>query len=118
MLIFFRISAATLHGRQKMSSNFTEILKAKKFHVVCLLIRYFFHNFVPFGITIAEYNNWPKLKKQKEGMKKKGGGKIEVCPGKSTQIWENYEIMYIIPDLSEKIMACMHIFHVKKTIFT
>ena len=40
--IFIRISAATLRGRQKMSCNFTEILKAQKFHVVRRLIRYFF----------------------------------------------------------------------------
>ena len=30
LLIFIRISAATLRGRQKKSCNFTEILKAQK----------------------------------------------------------------------------------------
>ena len=47
-------------------------LKAKKFHVVWRLIRYFFtilYNFVQLGFAIAENNDWSKLKKNNNNNK-------------------------------------------------
>ena len=76
-LIFLRISAAMLHGRRKMSCNFTQILKAQRFHVVCCLIRYFVHNFVELGFAIAEYNDWPIFQKRQ----KKRGGDLKKTTG-------------------------------------
>ena len=38
------------------------------------------HNFVRLGFAIAEYNNWPKFKEKKRGVKTKWGE--VVCPGK------------------------------------
>ena len=74
LLIFIRISAATLRGRQTKSCNFTEIIKSQKLKISCCpssnkVIYYF----APLGLGIVEY-------------KKSRGG---VCPGKWTQIPEN-----------------------------
>ena len=44
-------------------------------------IRYFFHNFVQFDFALPEYNDWPKIKKER-------GGLLD-CAGKSTHIVEN-----------------------------
>ena len=69
LLIFIRISAATLLGRQ-MKCHFTEISKAqklKRIHVVRRVIRFFYY-FAPLGFGIAEYNDRPIIeKKNKEG---------------------------------------------------
>ena len=98
LLIFIRISAATLRGRQTKSCYFTEILKAQKFkkiHVVRLII--FVYYFCTLGFSIAEYNDRPIIEK------KMGGG------GKSVpeNACKSRKIKSIVPDLSEKIMACM-----------
>ena len=61
LLIFIRISAATLHGRQMKSSNFTEILKAQKLKISRRpSINKIFYYFAPLGFGIAEYNDWPR----------------------------------------------------------
>ena len=50
LLIFIRISAATLHGRQTNSCNFTEILKAQELKISCRpSSNKIFYNFVPLG---------------------------------------------------------------------
>ena len=60
LLIFIGLSATMLHGRQKKSCNFTEILKA--LNIMSLPIdNIFFHNFVQLGFAIAEYNDWPTI---------------------------------------------------------
>ena len=60
LLIFLRISAATLRGRQTKSCNFTEILKAQKLkNSSCLSNNKIFYYFAPLGFGIAEYNNQP-----------------------------------------------------------
>ena len=84
LLIFIRISASTLRGRQTKSCNFTEILKAQKLKFSCLLSsnKYFYY-FAPLGFGIAEYNDWPIVEI------KIGRGGLGGCPGKCTQIPEN-----------------------------
>ena len=97
LLIFIRISAATLRGRQMKSCNFTEILKAQKLKIsrrpsnntIFLL-------FCTLGFSIAEYNDRPIIEK-----KIRGGGSVPENACKSQKIKS------IVPDLSEKIMACM-----------
>ena len=84
LLIFIRISAATLRGQQRKSCNFTEILKAQKFLVVRLVIIFFIFYFASLGFGRAEYNDWP-INEQK----KIGGGGVCFCPGKWMQIPEN-----------------------------
>ena len=74
LLIFIRISAATLHGRQMKSCNFTKILKAQKLKISCRpLSNKIFYYFAPLGFGIVEYNDQPI----KRGKKNQGG-----CPGK------------------------------------
>ena len=81
LLIFIRISAATLHGRQTKSFNVTEILKAEKLKIsLCRSSNKIFYYFAPLGFGIAEYNDRPIIEK-----KKKGGGlsrKMDANPGK------------------------------------
>ena len=64
LLIFIRISAATLCGRQTKSCNFTEILKVQKLKTSCRpsnnKIVYYF---TPLGFSIAEYNDRPIIEK-------------------------------------------------------
>ena len=83
LLIFVRISAATLRGRQTKSCNYTEILKAQKLkfsHPPSS--NKIFYYFSPLGFGIAEYNYGPIVEiKIVRGV----GG----CPGKCTQIPEN-----------------------------
>ena len=82
-LIFIRISAATLPGRQTKSCNFTEILKAQKLKISRRpSSNKIFYYFAPLGFGIAKYNDRPII-----GKKKWGG--VGVCPGKWTQIPEN-----------------------------
>ena len=58
LLIFIRISAATLRGRQTKSCNLTEILKAQKLKKSSrLMSNKIFHDFAPIGFGIAEYND-------------------------------------------------------------
>ena len=98
LLIFIRISAATLLGRQMKSCHFTEISKAqklKRIHVVRRVIRFFYY-FAPLGFGIAEYNDRPIIEK-----KKQGGVSVPENGHKSRKMKS------IVPDLSEKIMTCM-----------
>ena len=81
LLIFIRISAATLRGWQKKSCNFTEILKAQKWkNSHRPSSNKIFYYFAPLGFGIAKYNDRPIIEE-----KKRGG----FCPGKWTQIPEN-----------------------------
>ena len=81
LLIFIRISAATLRSWQTKSCNFTKILKAQKLKISCRLsINKIFYYFAPLDFSMVEYNDWPIIEK-----KLRGG----VCPGKWTQIPEN-----------------------------
>ena len=92
LLIFIRISATTLRGRQTKLCNFTEILKAQKLkNSRCPSSNKIFYYFAPLGFGIAEYNDRPiieKKKKKKKKKKKNGGGgvvlsrKIDTNPGK------------------------------------
>ena len=82
LLIFIRISAATLCGRQTKLCNFTEIIKAQKLKSSCCpSCNKIFYYFAPFGFSIAEYNDRPIIEK-----KKNGGGvlsrKMDANPGK------------------------------------
>ena len=87
LLIFIRISAATLHGRQTKLCNFTEILKAQKLNISrCASSNEIFYYFAPLGFGIAEYNDLPIIAKKFGGG---GGGGGGFCPGKWTQIREN-----------------------------
>ena len=81
LLIFIRISAATLHGCQTKSCNFNEILKAQKLKISCRpSSNKIFYYFAPLGFGIAEYNDRPMIGK------KKGGGclsrKMDANPAK------------------------------------
>ena len=61
LLIFIRISAATLCGGQTKLRNFTEILKAQKFKISRRpSINKIFYYFAPLGLGIAEYNDRPR----------------------------------------------------------
>ena len=94
LLIFIRISALTLHGRQTKSCNFTEILKAQKLKILCRpSSNKIFYYFAPMGFGIAEYNGLPIIKEKKN--RGGGGGGL------------SRKMRSIVPDLSEKIMACM-----------
>ena len=81
LLIFIRISAATLRGWQTKSCNFTEILKAQKLkNSHRPSSNKIFYYFAPSGFGTAEYNDQPII-----GKKKKGGGvsrKMDANPGK------------------------------------
>ena len=84
LLIFIRISAATLRGWQMKSCNFTEILKAQKLKTsLCPFSNKIFYYFAPLGFGIAEYNDRPIIEKKR---KRTGGGGWgvcgPVCPGK------------------------------------
>ena len=88
------------HGPQTKSCNFNEILKAQKLKISCRLSsKKIFYYFAPLGFGIAEYNDWPIIEK-----KKRGGGFVG-------SVLENGckspKMKSIVPDLSEKIMACM-----------
>ena len=99
LLIFIRISAATLRGRQTKSRSFAEILKAQKLKVSRRpSINEIFYCFAPLGFGIAEYNDRPIVKK-----KMKGGGR-ESVPENGHKF---QKMKSIVPDLSEKIMAYM-----------
>ena len=66
LLIFIRISAATLCGRQTKLCNFTEILKAQKLQISRRpSINKMFYYFAPLGFGIAEYNDRPVIGKKK-----------------------------------------------------
>ena len=82
LLIFIRISAATLRGRQTKSSNFTEILKAQKLKISgCPMSNKIFYYFAPLGLGTVEYNDRPIIEKKKSG---RGGlsWKMDANPGK------------------------------------
>ena len=65
LLIFIRISAATLRGGKTKSCNFTEILKAQKLKISrCPSSNKIFYYFAPLGFGIAEYNERPIIEKQ------------------------------------------------------
>ena len=96
LFIFIRISAATLRGQQTKSCNFTKILKAQKLKISCRpSSNKIFYCFAPLGFGIAEYNDRP--------IKKKSGGERSV----SENGRKSRKMKSIVPDLSEKIMACM-----------
>ena len=99
LLIFIRISAATLRGWRTKLCNFTKILKAQKLkiHVVRRIIR-FFLLFCTLGSSIAEYNDRPIIEK-------KNWGVVGVSVPENTR--KSRKINSIFPDLSENIMACM-----------
>ena len=83
LLIFIRISAATLRGRQMKLCNFTEILKAQKLkNSRRPSSNKIFYCFAPLGFCIAEYND-RLIIEEKENQ---GWG---FCPRKWTQIQEN-----------------------------
>ena len=98
LLIFIRISAATLPGRQTKSCNFTEILKAQKLKISrCPSSNKIFYYFAPLGFGIAEYNDRPIIGEKKWGVR-------ESVPENGRK---SRKMKSIVPDLSEKIMACM-----------
>ena len=98
LLIFIRISAAILRGRQTKLCNFTEILKAQKLKISCCpLSNKIFYYFAPLGFGLVEYNDQPIIKK-----KIRGGSVPE--KGRKSQ-----KMRSIVLDLSVKIMACMRI---------
>ena len=100
LLILIRISAATLRGWQMKSCNFTEILKAQKLKISCRpSSNKIFYYFAPLGFGIAEYNDRPIIEKKKS----ERGGSVPENGHKSQKMKS------IVPDLSEKIMACMKI---------
>ena len=66
LLIFIRISAANLSGRQTKSCNSTKILKAQKVKDLRRPSIYkIFYYFAPLGFGIAEYNHRPIIEKKK-----------------------------------------------------
>ena len=76
LLIFIRISAVTLRGRQTKLCNFTEILKAQKLKFSRLLSsNKIFYYFAPLGFSIAEHNDGPLIGGGNQG----GGGGGHVC---------------------------------------
>ena len=81
LLIFIRISAATLHSGHMKSCNFTKILKAQKLKISRRpSINKIFYHFAPLGFGIAKYNDQPIV-----GKKKIGGflsWKMDTNPGK------------------------------------
>ena len=81
LLIFIRISAATLHGWQTKSCNFTEMLKAQKLKNSRRPSgNTIFYYFAPLGFGIAEYNDWPIIGGKKIIiMGGGGGGGVCVC---------------------------------------
>ena len=86
LLIFIRISAVTLRGRQTKSCNFTEILKAQKLKISRRpSSNKIFYYFAPLGFGVAEYNDWTIIEK-KIGGGGEGGGvlsrKMDANPGK------------------------------------
>ena len=100
LLIFIRISAATLRGWQTKSCNFTEKLKTQKLKISCCLsINKIFYYLAPLGFGIAEYNDRPIIEeKLKRGSVPENGHKSRKRKS-------------IVRDLSEKIMACMNLTH-------
>ena len=77
LLIFIRISATTLGGRQTKLCNFTKILKAQKLKKSLRPSSdKIFYYFAPLGFGIAEYNDRPIIEEKRI----KGG----FCPGKWT----------------------------------
>ena len=98
LLIFIRISAATLCGWQTKSCNFTEILKAQKLQISRRTsINKMFYYFAPLSFGIAEYNDRPII----------GGGGIEGGGSVPENGRKSRKMKSIVLDLSEKIMACM-----------
>ena len=96
LLIFIRISAATLCGRQYYRN--IKSTKIKKIYVVHQVIGFFYYS-APLGFGIAEYNNRPLIEK-----KNLGGGGWCLSPENARK---SRKMKSIVPDLSEKIMACM-----------
>ena len=100
LLIFIRISATTLRGRQTKSCNFTKILKAEKLKISRRPLSYkILYYSAPLGFGIAEYNDRPII----GGGGKSGGGRCSVLENAH----KSRKMRSIVPDLSEKIMACM-----------
>ena len=86
LLIFIKISAVTVCGQQFYRN--IKSTKIKKIYVVRRVIRFFYYS-ASLGFGIAEYNDRPLIEK-----KLPGGGL-------------SWKMKSIVPDLSEKIMACM-----------
>ena len=84
LLIFIRISTATLRGRQTKSCNFTEILKAQKLKISRRLsINKIFYYFAPLGFGIAENDDRPIIEKKKKKKLRRGlSRKMDANPGK------------------------------------
>ena len=79
LLIFIRISAATLRGQQTKLCNFTKILKAQILkNSLCPSSNKIFYCFAPLGFGIAEYNDRP-INEKKKKKKKSGWGCVCVC---------------------------------------
>ena len=98
LLIFSRDSI--IRGRPTKSCNFTEILKAQKLkNSRSPSSNKIFYYFAQLGFGIAEYNARPIIGGGGGG----GGGKGSVPEnGRKSR-----KMKSIVPDLSEKIMACM-----------
>ena len=84
------------------SDKVIEILKAQKLkNSLRLLINKFFFYYAPLGFGIAEYNDRPII--EKGGSVPENGGKFQ-------------KMKSIVPDLSEKIVACMSFEKSRKTL--
>ena len=83
LLIFIRISAATLRGRQTKSCSFTEIFKAQKLKISRRLsINKIFYYFASLGFGIAENNDRPIIEKKKKIERGGLSRKMDANPGK------------------------------------
>ena len=103
LLILIRISATTLHGRQKKSCNFTEILKTQKLKNSRLpSSNNIFYYLAPLGFGIVEYNDRPII----EEIKSRGGWGCVSVPENGRK---SRKMKFIVPGFSEKIMACMQV---------
>ena len=105
LLIFIRISALNLSGRQMKSCNFIKISKAQKLkNSCCPSINKILYYFAQLGFGIVEFNDRPIIEKEE----KRGGGGGGEEGGLSLKMdAKTRKVKSIVLDLSEKIMACM-----------
>ena len=102
LFIFIRISAVTLRGLQFYRNN--KSTKIKKIYVARRIIRFVYYS-APLGFGIAEYNDQPLI--EKKIYIYPGGWGAGVCLSVPENARESRKMKSIVPDLSEKIMACM-----------